>query len=289
MFDLVEAFHRPSSIREALRLLHAGGRRARIVAGGTDVVVRADPEIRSLVDITRLGLTYIKRSGGAWAIGATTTMAQIEHSAALRALAGGILVEAAKGCGSVQLRNMATLGGNLANASPAADTAAPLLVLDAQVVVAGERSRRTLALADFFLKPGETALGKALLVEILIPAPPRGARTAWSFQKLGRTESDISVVNAAAGLQVDGKGVCKWCRIALGAVAPVPLRARAAEALVTGRKLDGSLVEQAAAEAAREASPITDIRATAEYRREMCRVLVKRALAECAARAGCSL
>ncbi len=289
MFDLVEAFHRPASIREALRLLHAGGRRARIVAGGTDVVVQADPDIRSLVDITRLGLTYIRRAGGGWAIGATTTMAEIEHSAALRTLAGGILVAAAKECGSVQLRNMATLGGNLANASPAADTAAPLLVLEAQVAIARERSRRKMALSDLFLKPGETALGRALLVEILIPVPPRGARTGWSFQKLGRTESDISLVNTAAGLQVDAKGVCKWVRIALGAVAPVPLRARAAEALITGRKLDSSLLEQAGEEAAREASPITDLRATAGYRREMCRVLVKRALAECVERAGYSL
>jgi carbon-monoxide dehydrogenase medium subunit len=187
----------------------------------------------------------------------------------------------------VQIRNMATLGGNLANGSPAADTATPLLALDAEVVLADAHGRRKIALADFYSGARKTARGKALLIEVAIPAPPRGGR--WSFQKLGRTEGDISLVNAAAGLQLDSKGRVKWVRIALGAVAPTPMRAVRAEKLLAGSKVDQSTLAEVCGEAAREARPITDVRASAEYRREMVRVLVRRALEECAAGTGCSL
>src|ERR1035437_3432797 len=125
MFDHVEVFHRPHTIREAVRLLHAGGSRARLVAGGSDVILQPDHGIRSLIDITRLGLSYIHRKGTFWAIGATTTMAMLEEAPAIGGFAGGILAKAAASCGSIQLRNLATVGGNLANGSPAADTATP--------------------------------------------------------------------------------------------------------------------------------------------------------------------
>ena len=294
MFDHVEAFHRPGSIPEALRLLRRGARGGRFVAGGTDVVVQADRSIRCLIDITQLGLDYIRRKGQGWVIGATATMAAIENSSAMLALANGILAKAASTCGSVQNRNMATLGGNLANASPAADTATPLLALDALVVLMGARGpvpsgtgrgRRKIPLVDFFLAPGKTVLGGALLVEVEIPRLPRGGRLGWSFQKLGRTEADISVVNVAAGLQLDRQGCCKWARIALGAVGPRPLRARNAESLLLGQELNNSLLDRACDEVAREVSPITDVRASAEYRREMSRVLTRRALRECAEKA----
>jgi carbon-monoxide dehydrogenase medium subunit len=288
MFDQVEAYYRPRTIRQAVRLLHAGGKRARIVAGGTDVIVEADPSIRTLVDITQLGLSYIRKAGNAWSIGATTTMAELEDSAAIRGLAGGILAKAAAACGSVQMRNMATLGGNLANASPAADTAPPLLALEASVVLEGAR-RRTLPLAEFFSAPGRTALGKELLVEIVAPTPARGGRWGWSFLKFGRTESDISVVSVAAGLQLDGRGACKTARIAMGAVAPTPLRMAGAEAILTGAQLTAERMAQACERVARDVSPIDDVRAPAEYRREVARVLAGRALRECAQQAGVTL
>jgi carbon-monoxide dehydrogenase medium subunit len=237
-----------------------------------------------LIDITHAGLSYIRRRGKACVIGATTTMATIENSPAIRALAGGILARAAATCGSVQIRNMATLGGNLANGSPAADTATPLLALDAEVVLADARGRRKIPLTEFYSGPRKT---RALLIEVAIPALPRGGR--WSFQKLGRTESDISLVNVAAGLQLDSKGRAKWVRIALGAVAPTPIRAVHAEKFLAGRKVEESTLAEVCDEAAREVRPITDVRASAEYRREMCRVLVRRALEECAAGTGCSL
>jgi len=287
MFDTVETFYRPGTVREALRLLQDGKNRARVVAGGTDLVVQGDRSIRFLIDITHAGLSYVRRRGKACVIGATTSMAALEDSPAIRALADGILARAAATCGSVQIRNMATLGGNLANGSPAADTATPLLALDAEVVLADARGRRKSSLAAFYSGPRKAASGKALLVEVSIPAPPRGGR--WSFQKLGRTESDISLVNVAAGLQLDSQGRAKWARIALGAVAPTPLRAVNAEKLLLGRKLDESALAEVCGEAAREVRPVTDVRASAGYRREMCRVLVRRALEECAAQTGCSL
>jgi carbon-monoxide dehydrogenase medium subunit len=284
MFDTVEAFYRPGTVREALRLLQNGKNRARVVAGGTDLVVEADQSIRFLIDITHAGLSYIRRKGKACVIGATTTMATLENSPAIRALADGILARAAATCGSVQIRNMATLGGNLANGSPAADTAAALLALDAEVVLADARGRRKIPLTAFYSNLRKT---KALLTEVAIPALPRGGR--WSFQKLGRTESDISLVNTAAGLQLDSQGRAKWVRIALGAVAPTPIRAVNAEKLLVGRKVDESALAEVCNEVARQVRPITDVRASAEYRRETVRVLVRRALEECAAGRGCPL
>jgi len=290
MFDLLRAFHRPSTVAAALRLFAAerrSGGRGRFVAGGTDLVVAGDRSLRYLVDLSRLPLRYVKRRGGGWAVGATSTMADLEHAAALRALADGILAEAAGTAGSPQIRNMGTVGGNLANASPACDLAPPLLALDASVVIAG-RGRRTVPLARFFKGVHRTALDGDLLVEVVIPAPPKtaGGRAAWSFQKLGRLQSDIAVVNAAAGVVVAKDGRCTWARIALGAVAPTPLRARRAEALLVGRPFDRAAIEAAAGRAAQETRPVTDVRATAAYRREMSRVLVARALTECLERAG---
>jgi len=289
MFQQVEVFHQPRGIREAVRLLRAGGTQARMVAGGTDIVVQVGRDIRVLVDITRLPLSYIRWDEDAWAIGATTTMAEIENSPAIHALAGGILARAAATCGSIQIRNMATIGGNLANASPAADMAPPLLALDAAVVIADERRRRVAPLDGFFRGPGQTILGTALLAEIRVPRPSARGRSGWSFQKLGRTETDIALVNVAAGLTVDSKGVCNWARLALGAVGPVPMRARNAEKLLVGRKLERGSIEEACAEVGREIQPVGDIRAPAGYRREAACVLSGRALEECADRAEVSL
>ncbi len=288
-FDHIEAFFEPTSIQEAVRLLGREGRRARLVAGGTDVVVEENRSIRTLVSVSQLGLDYIRRKGGGRAIGAATTMAALEESRHICEFADGILAAAASKCGSMQIRNMATLGGNLVNASPAADTATPLLVLDASAVLASSSGRRRVPLTEFFLGPKRTILNGALLVEILIPSPPRGGRIGWSFQKLGRTESDISVVNSAAGLQVDRTGRCTWARVALGAVAPTPLRARKAEAALFGQLFTKESLEAACAAVLREIRPIADVRASVEYHREMSAVLTRRALRECAERAGCPL
>ena len=289
MFDHIERFYQPTTLREALLLLRKVGKRGRIVAGATDIVTQADRSTRFLLDITRLGLNYVQGNHRGCSIGATTTMAVLEHSPVIRALAGGILAKAAATCGSIQNRNMATVGGNLANASPAADTAAVLLALDAQVVVASSRRKRKIVLAEFYSGPHRNSLNGELLTEIVISALPNGGRVGWSFQKLGRTETDISLVNVAAGLQADARGRIKWARLALGAVGPTPLRARKAEELLLGSVLSEDLMTRVGEAVMKEVSPISDNRASAEYRREMSAVLARRALRECAAQAGCKL
>src|ERR1039458_7457228 len=154
MFEQVEVFYRPASVREVVRLLASGKGRARIVAGGTDLVVDADSTVRALIDITHSGLTYIRKQGGVCAIGAATTMAELQESRTILALGGGILARAAATCGSVQIRSVATVGGNLANGSPAADLGTPLLVLDAVVVVADAKGRRKLPIAEYLAAKG---------------------------------------------------------------------------------------------------------------------------------------
>jgi len=213
-------------------------------------------------------------------------MSALEHSPVICTLADGILAHAASTCGSIQNRNMATVGGNLANASPAADTASVLLALDAEVLLATSQRKRKIALADFFSGPHRTALKGGLLLEVVIPALPRGGRMGWSFQKLGRTETDISLVNVAAGLQFDARRQIRWARIALGAVGPKPLRACNAGGMLVGETLSEGLLARAGEAVMGEVSPVTDCRASAEYRREMCAVLTRRALRECAAQAG---
>lgn len=285
MFDHIEAFYQPTSVREAVRLLHGG--RGRIVAGGTDLALLRDRSIRFLVDLKHLGLDYIRRDTDGCDIGAACTMAALEKSSIVRGLAGGILARAAATCGSIQIRNLATIGGNLANGSPAADTATPLLAMDAVVVLQTERGRQRMTLGDFFALPQKRPINGGLLVQIFIPKSK--GRAGWSFQKFGRTETDIAVVNAAAGLGIARDGTCSWARIALGAVAPAPMRAEKAEALLVGHTLSVGLIERAAESVEREVQPISDQRASAEYRREISRVLTRRALHECAKQAGYAL
>jgi carbon-monoxide dehydrogenase medium subunit len=289
MFDHIERFYQPTTLREALLLLRKVGKHGRIVAGATDIVTQADRSTRFLIDITRLGLNYVRGNKRECVIGATATMAELEHSPVIRALAGGILAKAAATCGSIQNRNMATVGGNLANASPAADTTAVLLAVDARVVLASSRRKRKIALGEFYSGPHDNVLKGELLTQIVIPALPNGGRMGWSFQKLGRTETDISLVNVAAGLQADARGRIKWARLALGAVGPTPLRARNAEELLLGDVLNEDLLARAGEAVIKEVSPISDSRASAEYRREMSAVLTRRALRECAAQAGIKL
>jgi len=289
MFQRVEAFYRPESVAEAVRLLERGNGQARIVAGGTDLIVEGGGRARILIDLTRAGLTYIRKRDSVCVIGATTTLAEMEASTAIRALAGGLLSRVAATCGSIQIRNTATLGGNLAHGSPAADMTTALLLLDPWVVVADGHGRRKLGLADYLKQARAKHLARSLVTEIVIPEPPHGSRSGWNFQKFGRTEVDISLVSVAAGLQLDSRRRVKWVRLALGAVAEFPFRADPAEELITGRELDRDLLAEAGEEITREVQPISDVRAPAELRRELSRVLTIRALEECAGQAGCAL
>ena len=282
MFDHVQAFYQPSSVSEALKLIQMRG--ARVLAGATDITPQAQRSTKVLIDVTRLGLDYIRRERGGYAIGACATMGAVENSAKIRALANGILPQALATCGSIQLRNLATLGGNLANASPAADSATPLLAMDATITMQSARGKKTLSLERFFAGPHRTALDHSLLIEVFIPDPK--PRCGWSFQKLGRTETDISLVNVAAGVTLNKSGRIVAAQIALGAVAPTPIRARAAEALLVGGTFDDHLLEAVAERVRQAVRPISDHRASAEYRLEMSAVLAVRAVREAENRAG---
>ncbi|MEE9519204.1 MAG: FAD binding domain-containing protein, partial [bacterium] len=195
-----------------------------------------------------------------------------------------IISEASGEIGHYNLRHLATIGGNLCNAVPSADAAIPLIALDAEAVIAGVDGDRIVKFEDFFTFVQETVLDESeIQKEIRIPQQPPG--TGASFKRIGRTNVDIALVNAAVRLVLDGDGVCADSRIVLGAVAPTPIRARRAEEMLIGRKLTAELIEEAAETAAQGTKPISDVRASAEYRREMSRVLVKRALIEALSRA----
>jgi xanthine dehydrogenase iron-sulfur cluster and FAD-binding subunit A len=269
----------PATVEETLALLGEEG--ARPLAGGTDLLIHlraglAQPSC--LVDLAGLGLSYIQPEAGVIKIGATCTLTDLLAAPAIRRNLT-CLCEAAAEFGAVQSRNMATVGGNLCSAVPSADLAPPLLALDAHLKLAARDGERVLALEHFFTGPKTTTLAAdEVLLEIRVAIPP--PRTGTSFLKLGRRQAmTLAVVNVATliSLAEDGRTV-EAIRIALGAVAPIPLRARRGEAVLHGRELSEPLINEAAATAAGETAPISDLRATADYRREVSRVLVKRAL-----------
>jgi len=271
----------PSGIDEALALLAEHGGKATVLAGGTDLVPKVNyyelkPDI--LIYTGGIGSAYIKEENGKLVIGAGTTWAELTVNS-LVAEKAGLLAEAAKQGGCVATRNAGTIGGNLANASPAADLATPLLVLDAELLLKSANGERVVPINEFFTGPGETVLKPdELLVEIHIP-PVRG-KTA--FVKLGRRRAmTLSVVNTAVRLQMNGK-ICKEARIAVGSMAPRPLRCEKAEGILSGNSVDKDLVGKCAAEAIKETSPIDDQRATAWYRKKAGEKLVARALARAA-------
>ncbi|MBI2893875.1 MAG: xanthine dehydrogenase family protein subunit M [Deltaproteobacteria bacterium] len=282
----------PESLEAACELLAEHGDRARVMAGGTDLLLRMKrlpragaPEV--VIGLRGVpGLDTIRIDDGGLSIGALTLLASVAGSTDVNRLCPA-LASAARSTATVQIRNMGTVVGNLCNASPAADTATPLLVYGASVLLVrpgGER--RTVPLEDFFLGPGRTALGPGEIVaEVRVP-PPCG-RAGSDYQRLSqRSRVDIAAVCVSTLVCLDRDGSAARVRIALGAVAPVPLRAKSAERVLEGRPPTAELVAQAAAAAAREARPISDVRSSGEYRRRMVEVLARRSLVRSASLAG---
>ncbi len=250
------------------------------LAGGTDLFLRMQrrqTQPDRVVDLKRIPeMDRIEPSDGGLRIGA---LALMETLAASPLIHDGYdaLARSARVVGSIQTRNRATVGGNLANASPAADTATPLMALGAVVEATAADGTRELPVERLFLGPGRTALRDGeLLTAVLIPAMPAGSGSA--FQRCVRTAMDIAVVNCAAFLRLGEDGVVVNARIALGAVGPTPLRAASAERRLKDQRFNPRIVEEAAACAADDARPIDDVRAGADYRREMVRVLARRAI-----------
>jgi len=277
-------YYAPNSLREVLGLL-GSLERAYPYAGGTDFLpsCRAKGfEPKNVVALKNLvgQLSYIRDGKGSIAIGALTTMREISHSTLIEKEAKNF-AEAAAQVGAVQIRNKATLGGNLCNASPAADTAPPLLTLDASVRIASSEGLRTISLTDFFLGPGKTALRKG---EVLTEIRFKATKGYGSFRKIGRRQGeDISVASAAVRFGVSGHKL-KDVRVALGSVAPVPMRAYRTERMLEGSKAEEAIIEKAAIEAMHECKPITDVRSSEDYRRRMVLVLVRECLNEAKSR-----
>jgi len=277
-------YFQPANIQDALKILNKAPSETKIVAGGTDLLVTKSPETVNLLDISRLPLSYIRKEGVSTHIGATTNFNTLMESEHLQKGPLKVISETARALGHYNLRHLATLGGNICNAVPSADSVIPLIALDSDAVITGLDGDRIVKLEDFFTFVRETVLGEAeILKEIIIPNQP--PRTGAFFKKIGRTNVDIAIVNAAVRLTLGNDDTCKEVRIVLGAVAPTPIRAMEAEALLTGKKLSPELILEASDVAASETIPISDIRAGAEYRREMSGVLVKRALEEAYVRA----
>jgi carbon-monoxide dehydrogenase medium subunit len=279
--------HRPRTLEEALRLLKEM-EDARPIAGGTDIIPAMREgalRAKNLIDLTLIEeLRGIWERGNEILIGATTTLSQLEESKTIAERAPALRA-AASSIGSVQIRKLGTIGGNLCNASPAADTAPPLLALNAAVEIASEDGTRTMPLSGLFAGPKMNTLKPhELLTSVRFRIPPDGA--GMSFQKLGRRRGHtISLVNASAYLELEG-GTCLEARLALGSVAPTPIRVRGAEELMRGRRVTEELIEEAASTCYELVSPIDDLRASADYRREMARVLARRALREAWEKAG---
>lgn len=275
----------PKTIDEATSLLAKHGDKARPYAGGTDLLVEKPPQVKCVVDISSLPIDYIEKDGGGVRIGALSNCASVMSSPLLQEGANSLLARAARELGhGGTVRNMATIGGNVCSAVPSADFPPALLVLDARAKIAGPEGERTIPIQEFFLGVRKTALKSGeLLVELQVPEQP--ANTGTAFCKHGRVSADIALVNAAARITLGQDGACQDARIALGAVAPTPIRARKAENLLRGKSIDDALIEQVSQTAAKETKPISDVRASAEYRRDLSRVLTKRALQEAVKRA----
>ncbi len=283
----------PATLQEALGLLGRFTGDARPLAGGTDLIAqiqerRREPDV--VLDIKRIPecMRLSLEKDGLHIGAAVTCSALIAHPAVRERFS--ILAQVASLIGSVQIQNRAGLGGNLCNAAPSADGIPGLICLNAQAVIAGPKGRRVVAVEEFCIGPGKTVLGRdELLVELLVPEPP--AHSAGSYLRfIPRAEMDIAVAGAGSFVTLDPKSNrCKEARIALAAVAPTVVRARAAEQSLTGQPLTTSAIERAGDLAMQAASPISDVRGSKEYRLELARVLTRRTLADCAKQLGISL
>lgn len=273
-------YYEPKTLEEAASLLTRFGKKAAILSGGTDLLVLMKKRVRQpehLINIMKIpNLNHIKYDNkDGLRMGCSVTIRAIEKSEIIREKCP-ILSEAAYNLGSVQIRNMATLGSNLCRASPSSEMAPPLLVLNANARIFGSSSERVVPLQEFFVGPSVTVLKpEELLVQIQTPCLPAHAGTA--FLKIARTSMDLAKVNVAVSLTLSN-GTFEDAKIALGAVAPTPMRARKAEEILRGKKPEEGTIAEAAEVAAEEAKPINDIRSTASYRGEVIKVLVRLAV-----------
>lgn len=270
---------KPTSLDEVFSLIKKFGSNAKLIAGGTDVMVllkrkRIFPDV--LISLRSVpNMAYIKDEKDKIRIGSMTTHRELETSTVIKEKLTA-LYDAVINLGSVQIRNVATIGGNIANAAPSADTACPLLVLDASCLLISSKGEREVELKDFFIAPGETVMKQdEILKEFIIPKPSKLSGSA--YWKLSRRKAmDLPILGVAISLAMNEDKSIKKARIGLGVAAPTPIRAFKAEEFLTGKFLTDEVLAEAGNIASKEASPRDSIRGEAWYRREMIRVLTKR-------------
>ena len=273
-------YEAPETVESAAALLASANGEARILAGGTDLLVQLRSEIVDpplIVDIKRIGETRrVTEETGGWRIGAAVTGAELKEHPRLQQVWPGV-VEAANLIGSTQVQGRATLGGNLCNGSPAADSVPALIAAGALATLAGPKGRRDLAVEDVMLGPRKLALrpGEFVVSFLLPPRPPRSSDAYLRF--IPRTEMDIAVVGAGVSLTLDGAGTITDARVSLGAVAPRVLLVREAAAAIIGSRLDRAARDRLEAAARAACAPIDDKRGTVEFRIQVAGVLARRA------------
>ena len=271
-------YYQPESLKEAYGLMEKHKGNARYIAGGTDIIWRIKQgviEADALISLRGIeSLVGISLNGGL-TLGSMALFRDIERDSVI-ARNYPSLTQAVSILANPQVRNVATVGGNLCNGAPSADCAPPLMVLEAVLTLEGPGGKREVPIGDFFTGPGQTCMDKTeVLTEIKVPKMASDSGTV--FLKKGRVAQDIAIVNAAALLVMEGK-VCRKCRLAVGAVAAVPLRLSDVEELVEGQEIAPDLLDRVGEMVENAVSPITDVRSTEEYRRAMSGVLVKRAI-----------
>jgi len=275
----------PKNISEALALLHRYKDQAKVLAGGTDLLVQmknGDLQPRYVVDLKRIhGLAGIKRrKNRGLRLGAMTTISEIESSAIVRENFP-ILSEVAKTIGSVQIRNRGTIGGNVCRAAPSADFVPILIAMDAKLRIIGQRGERTVSLEDFFIGPGKTVLRYDEILRAIEVPNPSGSWGSVYMRHTPRQTMDLAVVGVAVliGLN-DMDSTCRDLKITFASVAPTPMRAKEAEIVLRGKRITVPLIEESAKIAAREINPISDAYGPAWYKRDIVVVLVRRAITE---------
>jgi len=281
-------YHAPASLPEALALLTKYGEEAKVLSGGQSLLPLLKLRLGQaahLVDIGRIpGLEYVREEGGMLRIGGRTRESALEQSEVVKSRYP-ILLDTTKVIADPVVRNMATVGGNLAHGDPGNDHPATMIALRAQVVATGPKGERVIPIEQFFKGLFRTALKPdEVLTEIRIPAPP--ARSGGAYQKLERKVGDYATAAAAAQLTLAANGTVEKVGLALTNVGPTPILCTEAEAYLTGKKPDATTLAETAKLAAKAATPSADRRGSVEYKREMARVLTGRALKAAVSRAG---
>jgi aerobic carbon-monoxide dehydrogenase medium subunit len=273
-------YEAPNSLDQAVALLAKETGEARVLAGGTDLLVQMRTDIIDpvlVVDIKGIAeLRQIKEEGGGYRIGAAVTGAELKEHPKLKSIWPGI-VEAANLIGSTQIQGRATMGGNLCNGSPAADSVPALIAAGAKATIVGPKGRRDIPVEDVMLAPRKLSLAKGeIIASFLLPAKP--ARTGEAYLRfIPRTEMDIAVVGCGVCLTLDAKGKCTAARVSLGAVAERPLLVAPAATALVGSTVDDAALQKLAAAASAACRPIDDKRGTKEYRIKVAGVLARRA------------